>query len=229
MKISAKAGAAIASALVLLMLFALLLFGVGNIAGSRLPDGLYGWLATHWRAGEPDDCRLCPRHLFVVVCDGGSQSRIRNLERVALLRAEYASDPQAWTKANGGDFPCIAKRNFRLASPSGSYGGPYDEGDPGNRWDLSYRVLRDDAAGQTVEVRYMDSRTNIDDALFRYEVTGDTVKPLESVVRTWGHRAGAVIGSMAVLVLLFLVWGLYFAIDALRRGIAARRRRRTGA
>lgn len=42
MKISGKLCAAIASALVLLMLFALLLFGVGNMAGSRLPDGLYG-------------------------------------------------------------------------------------------------------------------------------------------------------------------------------------------
>ncbi len=37
MKISGRLCAAIASALVLLMLFALLLFGVGNMAGSRLP------------------------------------------------------------------------------------------------------------------------------------------------------------------------------------------------
>lgn len=223
MKISGKAGKAIASALFILMLFALLLSGAGNMVGSRLPEGLSGWLASHWRDGDPTDCRLCPEHLFVVVCDVEGQAYIRDLRRLASLRTEYLKDPKAWSSDAGGSLSCIERGSFRLPGPAGGFGAPYDEDDPAFRWDLSFQVLRDDAAGQLVEVRYQDSRTDIDDALFRYEVVGGTIKPLESRVLTRGHFALLVVGALGVLVVLCLGWGLYFVAGVLRRYLAARR------
>lgn len=228
MKISGRAVAGIASGLIVLGGVALLLFGVGNLAGSRLPDGLYGAMASAWRAGEAASCRHCPDRLFVIVCDAASGAYLHSAGHMASLKAEFVEDPGAWARERGGRFPCIEKRSFRLASPSGRFGGPYDAADPGFRWEMSYQVLRDDAAGQTVEVRFMDNRPDIDDALFRYEVTGDTVRPLESRVRTRGHRIVAIAGTMALWVLLALCWALYFAIAGLRRWLARRRTREGG-
>jgi hypothetical protein len=223
MKISGKAGKTFAPALFALMLFALLLSGAGNIAGSRLPDGLSGWLASHWRAGDPTDCRLCPEHLFVIVCDVERQAYVRDLRKLASLKAEYLKDPKAWSREAGGGLSCIERGSFRLPGHAGGFGAPYDEGDPAFRWNLSFQVLRDDAAGQLVEVRYQDSRTDIDDALFRYEVVAGAIKPLESRVLTRGHFAMLVLGALGVLVVLCLGWGLYFVAGALRRYLAARR------
>ena len=225
MKISGKTGKAIASALFVLILFALLLSGAGTMVGSRLPDGLSGWLASHWRDGDPTDCRLCPEHLFVVVCDVENQAYIRDLRRLASLRTEYLKDPKAWSSGAGGSLSCIERGSFRLPRPAGGFGAPYDEDDPAFRWDLSFQVLRDDAAGQLVEVRYQDSRTDIDDALFRYEVSDGTIRPLESWVLTRGHFAALVGGMIAVVVLLLLGSMLYFGVTALWRWIGSRWRR----
>lgn len=225
MKVSAKAGRAIASAVLVLTLFALLLSGAGKMVGNRLPDGLSGWLASHWRAGDPTDCRLCPEQLFVIVCDVERQAYIRNLRRLASLKAEYRENPKAWSSEAGGSLTCIERGSFRLSGHAGGFGASYDEADPAFRWDLSFQVLRDDAAGQLVEVRYQDSMTDIDDALFRYEVVGSTIRPLESRVLTRGHFALLMVGALGVVVVLCLGWGLYFVARGLRRYLAVRRNR----
>jgi hypothetical protein len=121
-------------------------------------------------------------------------------------KTEYLKDPKAWSREAGGGLSCIERGSFRLPGHAGGFGAPYDEGDPAFRWNLSFQVLRDDAAGQLVEVRYQDSRTDIDDALFRYEVVAGAIKPLESRVLTRGHFAMLVLGALGVLVVLCLGW-----------------------
>ncbi len=207
----------LASAMVVAIVVALMLLGPFNFAGSRLPDGLYGLQASHWQAGQPRDCSLCPERLFVVVCDADRQVHLRGMQQLAELQAEQRKDGQVWSSEQGKAYSCIDNRDFRLARPAGGYSAAYDEHDRGFRYDLSFKVIRENAAAQLVEVRFQDSRTDIDDALFRYEVAGGTVEPLESWIVTRGHRTLALFAVMATLVLLMLAWALYFAIVAIRR------------
>jgi hypothetical protein len=88
---------------------------------------------------------------------------------------------------------------------------------------MSFKVIREGADWQVVEVRFRDSRTDIDDALFRYEVAHGTVKPLESWIVTRGHRMLALFGVATTLVLLLLAWALYFAVASIRRLLKSRR------
>lgn len=215
----------VAGIAVLLVVVALILLGMFDLSRKRLPDGIAGLLATHWQAGQPVDCRLCPAHLFVVVCDAGKQVHIRSLQQLAALQTDTPIDRQGVGQAKDADYPCIENRSFRLARPSGAFGGPYDPDDPGFRQDISFQVLRESAGVQVVEVRYQHSRTDIDDALFRYEVSDGTIRPLESWVLTRGHFAALVGGMIAVVVLLLLGSMLYFGVTALWRWIGSRWRR----
>jgi hypothetical protein len=209
----------------LLVVAAVMLLGMLDLSRKRLPDGIAGLLAAHWQAGQPVDCRLCPARLFVVVCDAGKQVHIRSLQQLAALQADSPINRQGTGQREGADFPCIENRSFRLARPSGAFGGPYDPADPGFRQDISFQVLRESAGVQVVEVRYQDSRTDIDDALFRYEVSNGTIRPLESWVLTRGHFAALLGGAIAVVVLLLLGGILYFGVTVLWRRIGSRRRR----
>lgn len=220
MKNPRMTGAAIASAMAVAISVALMLFGPFNFAGSRLPDGLYGLQASHWQAGQPGDCSLCPEKLFVVVCDAEKQVHLRDLRQLAALQAEQL---QGLNSEQAEAHSCIGSGGFRLARPSGSFGAAYDESDPGFRYDVSFKVIRDSAAGQLVEVRYRDSRADIDDALFRYEVGDGTVKPLESWVVGRGHRVLGLFGVMFTLALLLLAWALYFVLAVIRRVFRSRR------
>jgi hypothetical protein len=225
MKYPGKIGAGIATGVVVAIVFALALVGPFNLLGSRLPDGLYGQSASHWQAGQPVDCWLCPARLFIVICDADKQVHIRSLQELASLQADYLKDIQWWNRERGDDYySCIGKRSFRLARKSGSYGGPYVEGEPGFRVDVSFQVAEESAARQIVEVRYKDSMVDIDNSLFRYEVRDGTIQPLESWAVTKGHRSLAIFGVIAVLALLLLSWVLYFAIAALLRFLKTRNR-----
>jgi len=211
--------------IVVVIVSALMLLGPFNLLGSRLPDGIYARLASHWQAGQPGDCQLCPDRLFVVICDADKQAHISSMQQLASLQADYLSDIQWWNRERGDDYySCIGKRSFRLGRTSGSYGGPYDEGDPGFRVDVWFQVVEESAARQIVEVRYKDSRADIDNSLFRYEVRDGTIQPLESWIVTRGHRSLAIFGVIAVLALLLVVWTIYFVIAALLRFIRSRRR-----
>ena len=224
MRISATRGAAIASVLAVATVGALMLLGPFNLAGSRLPDGLYGFFAAHWQAGQASDCRLCPENLFVVVCNAERRVHLRSMRELATLQAERQKAGAGWTREQAQAHSCIGS-GFRLAKPSGEYGKAYDEDDPGFRFDVSFRVIRDSGATQVIEARVSDSRPDIDEALFLYEATDNAVKPLESWVVTRGHRQWAMFSVMVTLVLLLLAWALYFAIAALRRFLRARRTR----
>lgn len=228
MKFSARQGAGNASALLVVLVGALMLLGPFNLAGSRLPDGLYGFFASHWQAGQASDCGLCPDRLFVVVCDADKQRHLRSMGQLASLQADRKTGGAGWSREHAEAFSCIGGRGFRLAKTTGSFGGAYDEDDPGFRYDVSFKVIRDSGAAQMVELRFNDSRTDIDEALFRYEATDGAVKPLESWVVTRGHRQMALFNVMATLVLVLLAWGLYFAIAALRRFLKARRQAEPG-
>ena len=225
MKYPGKIGAGIATGVVVAIVFALALVGPFNLLGSRLPDGLYGRSASHWQAGQPADCWLCPARLFIVICDADKKVHIRSLQELASLQADYLKDIQWWNRERGDDYySCIGKRSFRLGRKSGSYGHPYDEGDPGFRVDVSFQVVEESAARQIVEVRYKDRMVDIDNSLFRYEVRDGTIQPLESWAVTKGHRSLAIFGVIAVLALLLLSWVLYFAIAALLRFLKTRNR-----
>jgi len=199
---------------------ALMLLGPFNLAGSRLPDGLYGAFASHWQAGQATDCSLCPEKLFVVVCDADKRVHLRSMRQLATLQAEQR---RGWGSEQAAAHSCIGGRGFRLAQTSGAYGAAYDDDDPGFRFDVSFRVIRDSAAAQVVEVRFRDRMPDIDEALFLYEVTDGAVKPLESWVVTRGHRAMAMVNVVATVAALLLAWLLYYAIRALRRFLKARR------
>jgi len=228
MKNPGKIGAGIATGMVVTIMFALMLVGPFNLLGNRLPDGPYAWFASHWQAGQPGDCRLCPDRLFVVICDADKHVHLRSLQQLASLQAEYLKDRQGWSQEKGDAFSCIGNRSFRLGRPSGSHGGPFDADDPGFREDVSFQVLRETAAAQVVEVRYKDSRTGVDDALFRYEIRDGAINPLESWVVAEGHRSLAIFGAMAVLGVLALSWAVYFAIAAVRCFVTSRRRGSSG-
>ncbi len=223
MKNPGRTIAGIASALVVAIGVTLMLLGPFNLAGSRLPDGLYGLSASHWQAGQPRDCSLCPEKLFIVVCDADKQVHLRGLQQLAALRADRQKGGQAWSREHDEAYSCLGSRGFRLGRPEGGYGAAYDEDDPGFRFDMSFKVIREAADWQVVEVRFRDSRTDIDDALFRYEVEDGTVKPLESWIVTRGHRMLALFGVAATLVLLLLAWALYFAVAAILRLLKSRR------
>ena len=220
MKFSARAGAAIASVMLVTIVGALMLLGPFNLAGSRLPDGLYGASASHWQAGQATDCSLCPEKLFVVVCDADKRVHLRSMRQLATLQAEQR---RGWGSEQAAAHSCIGGRGFRLAQTSGAYGAAYDDDDQGFRFDVSFRVIRDSAAAQVVEVRFRDRMPDIDEALFLYEVTDGAVKPLESWVVTRGHRAMAMVNVVATVAALLLAWLLYYAIRALRRFLKARR------
>lgn len=220
MKFSARAGAAIASVMLVTIVGALMLLGPFNLAGSRLPDGLYGAFASHWQAGQATDCSLCPEKLFVVVCDADKRVHLRSMRQLATLQAEQR---RGWGSEQAAAHSCIGGRGFRLAQTSGAYGAAYDDDDPGFRFDVSFRVIRDSAAAQVVEVRFRDRMPDIDEALFLYEATDGAVKPLESWVVTRGHRALAMVNVVATVAALLLAWLLYYAIRALRRFLKARR------
>ena len=220
MKLSARAGAAIASVMLVTIVGALMLLGPFNLAGSRLPDGLYGAFASHWQAGQATDCSLCPEKLFVVVCDADKRVHLRSMRQLATLQAEQR---RGWGSEQAAAHSCIGGRGFRLAQTSGAYGAAYDDDDPGFRFDVSFRVIRDSAAAQVVEVRFRDRMPDIDEALFLYEATDGAVKPLESWVVTRGHRALAMVNVVATVAALLLAWLLYYAISALRRFLKARR------
>ncbi len=220
MKFSARAGAAIASVMLVTIVGALMLLGPFNLAGSRLPDGLYGAFASHWQAGQATDCSLCPEKLFVVVCDADKRVHLRSMRQLATLQAEQR---RGWGSEQAAAHSCIGGRGFRLAQTSGAYGAAYDDDDPGFRFDVSFRVIRDSAAAQVVEVRFRDRMQDIDEALFLYEATDGAVKPLESWVVTRGHRALAMVNVVATVAALLLAWLLYYAISALRRFLKARR------
>ena len=220
MKFSARAGAAIASVMLVTIVGALMLLGPFNLAGSRLPDGRYGAFASHWQAGQATDCSLCPEKLFVVVCDADKRVHLRSMRQLATLQAEQR---RGWGSEQAAAHSCIGGRGFRLAQASGAYGAAYDNDDSGFRFDVSFRVIRDSAAAQVVEVRFRDRMPDIDEALFLYEATDGAVKPLESWVVTRGHRALAMVNVVATVAALLLAWLLYYAISALRRFLKARR------
>lgn len=220
MKLSARAGAAIASVMLVTIVGALMLLGPFNLAGSRLPDGLYGASASRWQAGQATDCSLCPEKLFVVVCDADKLVHLRSMRQLATLQAEQG---RGWSSEQAAAHSCVGGRGFRLAQASGAYGAAYDDDDPGFRFDVSFRVIRDSAAAQVVEVRFRDRMPDIDEALFLYEATDGAVKPLESWVVTRGHRALAMVNVVATVAALLLAWLLYYAISALRRFLKARR------
>ena len=123
MKFSARAGAAIASVMLVTIVGALMLLGPFNLAGSRLPDGLYGASASHWQAGQATDCSLCPEKLFVVVCDADKRVHLRSMRQLATLQAEQR---RGWGSEQAAAHSCIGGRGFRLAQTSGAYGAAYD-------------------------------------------------------------------------------------------------------
>ncbi len=142
MNISARAGAAIASVMAVVIVSALMLLGPFNLAGSRLPDGLYGAFASHWQAGQATDCSLCPEKLFVMVCDADKRVHLRSTRQLAELQAEQR---RGWSREQAEAHSCIGGRGFRLAQASGAYGAAYDNDDSGFRFDVSFRVIRDSA------------------------------------------------------------------------------------
>lgn len=209
----------------LVVVFVLIVVVALDLSRTRVPDGIAGLIAAHWQAGQPVDCRLCPEHLFVVVCDADRQVHLRSLRQLARFQEEFRKHGGEWSRQMDGAYSCIENRSFSMARPFGAFGGPYDPDDPGFRQDVAFRVLSENAGSQVVEVRYKDSRTDIDDALFRYETNNGSIRPLESWVITRGHFTALVIGAIAFVFSVLLGGILYVWVAALWRRIRSRQRK----
>jgi len=175
-------------------------FGIGASVSSPLGK----ILAKYWQAGEPYDCRQCPDNLFIIICDADKGSDIKNLHELSTLRKDYSENRQDWNNGNNDKYSCIKNDSFRLSRRAGSFGGPYDEGDPWFRRDVSFQVVEESAAEQIVEVRYHDSMQDIADSLFRYQVKAGKVTALESriVNKIWVGLYGELALVAAIILLL---------------------------
>lgn len=158
---------------------------------------------SHWFAGRQ------PGNFFIIVCnpDFINFSHIRNLEHLASLQEAHLRG------YDDSQYTCIQKNSLRLDRPSGQYkaqqptDAEYDKEIDG--WfAASYRVVKEDANSQIVEVRYRNHLEEIYDSFFKYEVRADKIIPMESwVVDKW--LALLIVGAIFISVLLLFIFAVF--------------------
>jgi hypothetical protein len=161
------------------------------------------YIASHWFAGRQ------PGKLFIIVCDPDfiTFSYIRNLEHLASLQEAHLRGYDEW------QYTCIQKDSLRLDRPSGQYkaqqptDAEYDK-DLDGWFAASYRVVKEDATSQIVEVRYRNHLSEISDSFFKYEVRGNKIIPIECwVVDKW--LALLIVGVMFISVLFLFIFAVF--------------------
>jgi hypothetical protein len=176
------------------------------------------YIASHmnWFAGRQ------PGNFFTIVCDPDfiNFSHIRNLEHLASLQEGHRRGNVEW------QYTCIQKGSLRLDRPSGQYkaqqptDAEYDKELDG--WfAASYRVVKEDANSQIVEVRYRNHLEEIYDSFFKYEIRDDKIIPMESwVVDKW--LVLLIIGVMFISVLFLFVFAVFRLFRFLKSRKASR-------
>jgi hypothetical protein len=168
-------------------------------------------LAPRWVADR--DGAAGADRLFVIVCDPQQpDSTIRSMAQLAALREDYRRSPQTWEGGDHSRYTCIPANAFRLAAPAGQAGPPPASEDERGIREGRYRVVRQDADSQVVELRYRDLATGVYDSWFRYEVRKNRVIPLESWVVGRGLMQlliAAAIGALLLLLAAGAAYGLF--------------------
>jgi len=140
---------------------------------------------------------------FIIVCNPDDiNSYIQSVQHLKELQEKYL-------KSQSQDqYTCIGNNSLRLTQPYGgtSYVGKGDE--EGYDFRSSYRVVKDGADSQIVELRYRDFYSGIYDSFFKYEVRGDKVVPLERWIVGRGLHQTLVLYALILLALLLVV-GIY--------------------
>jgi hypothetical protein len=162
------------------------------------------FLAPHWVAGEGAGAADAGRR-FLIACDPRQGSYLRSLRELAELRAEYRKnpDPQAWAQGRYWNYTCISRNSLRLAGPTNlPLPKPANPDEDGIN-EGYYRIVREDAESQLIELHYRNRHTDIYDSFYKYEVRGDQVIPLESWV--WGRGNFQVFFAEVLATILLLV------------------------
>lgn len=161
-------------------------------------------LASHWIAGEGTNAADAGRRFFIA-CDPAQGSYLRSLRELAELRTEYQKnpDPQAWAQGQYWNYTCISRNSLRLAGPTNLPLSKRADPDDQGINEGYYRIVREDAESQLIELHYRDRYTGIYDSFYRYEVRGDLVIPLESWV--WGRGNFQVFFAMVLAIIVLLL------------------------
>lgn len=187
------------------------------------------FLATHWVVSDGAGAADAGRR-FLIACDPGQGSYLRSLRELAELRAEYQKnpDPQAWAQGRQWNYTCISRNSLRLAGPTNlplpKRADPDEEGIN----EGYYRIVREDAESQLIELHYRDRYTDIYDSFYKYEIRGDQVIPLESWVWGRGNFQVFFAEALATIVLLFVMTVVYKLVRFLVRRKAGAGRRGSG-
>lgn len=187
-------------------------------------SALERFLAPHWIAGEGTGTANEGRR-FLLACDPKQGSYLRSLRELAEMRAEYRKDPQAWAQGQYWNYTCISRNSLRLASPTNlPLPKPVSPDEDGIN-EGYYRIVREDAESQVIELHYRDHNTGIYDSFYKYEVRGDQVIPLASWVWGRGNFQVLLAEVLATIVLLFVMALLYKLVRLLARRKAGSGRR----
>lgn len=166
------------------------------------------YIASHWFAGkQPEDAISGKR--FIIVCDPDfiSFSHINSLKHLASLQEAHLRGNDEW------QYTCIQKNSLRLDRPSGQdkaqqpTDAEYDK-ELESLFAASYKVVKEDADSQIVEVRYRNRLEEIYDSFFRYEVRANKIIPMESwVVDKWFVLL--IIGAIFISILFLFIIGIF--------------------
>lgn len=179
------------------------------------------YIASHLFADKQPDDAISGKQ-FIIVCDPDfiNFSYIGNLKRLASLQEAHSRG------YDNNQYPCIQKNSLRLDRPSGQTRAqqktdPEYDKDIEGWFAVSYKVVKEDANSQIVEVRYRNHSYDIYDSFFKYEVRADKITPLESwVVDKW--LVLFIVGVMLVLVFLLSIVGVFRLFRFLKSRYARR-------
>lgn len=162
------------------------------------------FLAPRWVAGDGTTA-ADPERRFRIACDPVQGSYLRSLRELAELQAEYRRhpDPRTWAEGRHWAYTCISRNSLRLAGPTNLPLAAAANPDEAGINEAYYRVVKEDADSQLIELHYRDHRTDIYDSFYRYEVRGNQVIPLESW--EWGRGNFQMLMAMGVAAILLLV------------------------
>ena len=165
------------------------------------------YIASHWFAGKQPDDAISGRR-FIIVCDPDNfNSYISSLKHLASLQEAHLRGYDDW------QYPCIQNNSLRLDRPSGQSKAqqPTDEeydSELEGYFAASYKVVKEDANSQIVEVRYRNRFSDIYDSFSKYEVRTNKIIPMESwVVDKW--LVLLIIGAIFISVLFLFVIGVF--------------------
>ena len=140
---------------------------------------------------------------FIIVCNPDDiHSYIQSLLHLKELQEKYLKNQSQ------DQYTCIWNNSLRLNRPTGGTSYVVKGDEEGLDFRTSYRVVKDDAGSQIVELRYRNFNIGIFDSFFKYEVRGDSVIPLERWIVGRGLHQTLVLYALILLALL-LVAGIY--------------------